>query len=68
MNAIAEFAGSTRRFSDIEIARRAAAEISKRQGYPMDRLYLDGDNDSDDDVQSALLAIQLIRRIESVQT
>lgn len=53
-------------FSDIELARRAAAEVSKRLGYSMDAMYLRGDNDADPDVQAALLAITLLRRLESV--
>lgn len=56
----------TPHISDLELARRVAAEVSRRQGYPMDRMYLAGQNDDDADVQSALLAIQLSRRLESV--
>lgn len=55
------------RFSDLELARRAAAEVSTRQGYPqLEAMYLRGDNDTDADVQAALVAIMLIRRLESV--
>lgn len=51
--------------TDIDIARQAAAEVDKRGSYLLgERMYLSGACDDDDDVQAALLAIQMVRRIK----
>lgn len=52
---------------DLEIARRAAAELAMEQGYPqLMRPLLNGEWDGDNEVQSALIALRLARQAECV--
>jgi hypothetical protein len=53
--------------ADLEIARKAAAELSELQGYPqLARPYLAGEWDGDNEVQSALIALRLARQADCI--
>jgi hypothetical protein len=71
VRSLAEEGGAVRavRFADadLRVARAAAAEANSKAGYrSLAQHYLDGDGDGDIEVQSALIAVRLMRQAGSI--